>query len=140
MTTISYTPHALSSPFSGIDHLTDELKHLAHFLDRLPHLTEDERREISNSLKQISHIQRRIDDDAEDLQDRYHIADEERDELWDELQTLKNKQESAPRPGPHLENDLYTAIHAARTRGCKQVILPYEVAELAHAIILTLDY
>ena len=139
MTTITYTPRPLSCPFESIDHLTDCMKDLAEVLDHISTLTEEDRCRINDCLTAVARTQRHIDDAAELLEDRYNIADAERDEFWQELEGLKHAREHAPKPGPHLENDLYTAIHHARTTGCKQVLLPYEVAELAHAIILTLE-
>lgn len=138
-TQITYQPHPLNCVFSSIDRLTDNLQDLAALLNSIRTLTPQERTKINASLAKIARTQRRIDDDAELLEDRYNIADQERDELWDEIQDLKKEKEKAPKPGPHLENDLYIAIHYARAHGCSQVLLPYDAAELSHAIIRSLE-
>lgn len=90
---ISYNPPPLSCEFISIDKLDEDISFLAELLDSFNTLSDEQRERINNALKQIAKTHRRIDDDADVLKGQYDTADEERDDLWDELQTIKNTQD-----------------------------------------------
>lgn len=138
---ISYNPPPLSCEFMSIDKLDEDISFLAELLDSFKTLSDEQRDRINNALKQIAKTHRRIDDDADVLKGQYNTVDEERDDLWDELQRIKNTQDylSALVDVPHLENDLYTALKIARDSGSETASMPISLLEQVHHIVENLS-
>ena len=134
---ITYQPPPLSCEFMSIDKLDEDISFLAELLDSFKTLSDEQRERINNALKQIAKTHRRIDDDADVLKGQYNTADEERDELWDELQEIKHTRDNfrALVDVPHLENDLYSALKIARDSGSDTAFIHISILEQAHNII-----
>lgn len=134
---ISYKTAPLSCEFMSIDKLDEDISFLADLLDTFPNLTEVQRMRVNNALKNIAATHRRIDDDVDTLNDKYTTADEERFELMDELETIRNTRDylSALVDVPHLENDLYSALKNARDSGSETAFMPISILEQVHNIV-----
>lgn len=121
----------------AIDTLDRDITALAELLDSFDTLTGSQRSKINSELNTIAKTLRRIDDEVETLADRYNSADEERSELWDELQEIKHTRDGlrALVDVPHLENDLYSALKIARDSGSESASMPISLLEQVHHIV-----
>ena len=134
---IKFTTMPMACEIMAIDTHDRAITALAELLDSFDTLTGSQRSKINTELNTIAKTLRRIDDEVETLADRYNSADEERSELWDELQEIKHTRDylQALVDVPHLENDLYTALKIARDSGSETAFMHISILEQVHYIV-----